>query len=402
MTLNEVLGRLDRHRAACRFLPGGAGILCLAIVSVWTFAAAAPAATQTRSAFTVSNVHVDVTSKTAADARKKALAEGEKRAFQRLLRRLTLSEDRSRLPQLSQQDIAEYISDFSVSNAKNSTVRYLADLSYRFKPGEVRGLLRDLDIDFAETLSKAVLVLPVYEAAGAMSLWDDPNPWRNAWNDLPESDGLVPMILPGGDLQDVRSIGAEQAVGGDEPRIKAIGNRYNVSTVAVAHARLDSTGRGRPRLKVNIFPYGSDSRGQAFELEFEFDGRRIEDLLSNASARAAANIEDKWKEENLIQYEQNAVLAATLPIRSLTDWVDARKRLAKIAVIERIDLVLFSRNEARLNIYYLGLTQQLALALAQADIKLIQNEGNWTLQLLKAKKSAVRATRRQRPKGFQK
>ena len=52
-----------------------------------------------------------------------------------------------------------------------------------------------------------------------------------------------------------------------------------------------------------------------------------------------------------------------------------------MAIVERIDLVLISRNEAFINIYYLGEDQQLTVAWAQADMKLVQEEGSWTLNL---------------------
>ncbi len=342
---------------------------------------------QTTNAFVVSNVDVDVTAATAADARKQAISQGERRAFERLLARLTLSYDRSKLPQVNQKDISEYIRDFSVSNAKNSTVRYLADLSFRFKPAEVRALLRDLGIEFAETVSKPVLVLPVYEVAGAVALWDEPNPWRKLWSDKSASDGLVPIVLARGDLQDLRAIGGEQAIRGDKPRLIAIGSRYNVSTVLVAHAKAVTVTGGRLGLQVNVVSYGADQRGQYIELDIEPEGGDLTALLAKAVEETALAIEDRWKEANLLRFERSSVLAATLPLRALTDWVEAKRRLGKIAVIEQVDLVLISRTEARLNIFYLGDPDQLTLAMAQTDIKLTENDGSWSLQLLKSRKT---------------
>ena len=74
-------------------------------------------------------------------------------------------------------------------------------------------------------------------------------------------------------------------------------------------------------------------------------------------------------------------MAVALPISSLTEWVEVKRRLNRIAVIQKLELVLFSRNEARINIYYLGDEEQLSLALAQADMRLSQVEGNWELRL---------------------
>jgi hypothetical protein len=342
---------------------------------------------QSTNAFVISDVHVDVTGATAADARKQAISQGERRAFERLLTRLTLSYDRSKLPQVNQEDISEYIRDFSVSNAKNSTVRYLADLSFRFKPSEVRALLRDLGIEFAETVSKPVLLLPVYEVAGAVSLWDDPNPWRKLWSGKSTSDGLVPIVLARGDLQDLRTIAGEQAIRGDKQRLTAIGRRYNVTTVLVAHAKAVTVKGGRLGLQVNVVSYGADQREQYIELDIAPEGGDLTALLGKAVEETASAIEDRWKEANLLRFERSSVLAATLALRALTDWVEARRRLKKIAVIEHVDLVLISRNEARLNIFYLGDPDQLALAMAQTDIKLTENEGSWSMQLLKLRNS---------------
>ncbi|MCH8835833.1 MAG: DUF2066 domain-containing protein, partial [Proteobacteria bacterium] len=158
--------------------------------------------------FEVMGVDVDVTAETAAAARGEALVDGERRAFRRLLERLTLLADRDRLPEFSRDEITAYVKDFSIAEEKASAVRYLATLNFRFKAEDVRRLLIDYALPFAETASKPLLVLPVYQAAGALLLWDDPNPWRDAWAARPTVDGLVPLMLPLGDLSDIAAIGA--------------------------------------------------------------------------------------------------------------------------------------------------------------------------------------------------
>ena len=88
--------------------------------------------------FTVANIHVDVTAKTASAARKKALEKGEKQAFNLLSKRLTMRIDHNRLPVLDPEQVSTYVKDFNVTNEKNSEVRYLANLTYRFKPNDIR------------------------------------------------------------------------------------------------------------------------------------------------------------------------------------------------------------------------------------------------------------------------
>jgi len=354
---------------------------CVAVVLAVVAAESAPA--QDTEVFEVRGVAVDITAETAAAAREEALAEGEKKAFERLFQRMTLSEDRDYLPDLNREDRALLVRDFTVAEEKTSAVRYLATLNYRFNAEEVRNLLIDYGVPFAETSSKPVLVLPAYEAAGALVLWDDPNPWRAAWRTRPVVEGLVPLMLPVGDLADIAAIGVEQAIAGDRQRLDALVRRYRTGDVLVAHAilGLDSDG-GRPLLEVllaRFSPAGPEhTTAETFRSE---DGESIETLLVRAAAALAAAVEDDWKRDNLMQFGRPGVTAVAVPIRGLADWLAVRSRLGRVAVVRRFDLVLLSLDEARINLHYLGDVDQLALALAQADLILAEQNGEWTLGL---------------------
>ena len=54
-----------------------------------------------------------------------------------------------------------------------------------------------------------------------MVLWDDPNPWFDAWSTQRVPSGLVPLQLPRRDLADLSAITADQAVDGDRNRTVA-------------------------------------------------------------------------------------------------------------------------------------------------------------------------------------
>jgi len=353
------------------------------VAAVLAVVAADPAAAQDTEVFEVRGVAVDVTAETAAAAREEALAIGEKKALQRLFERLTLSEDRDYLPDLNGEERALLVRDFTVAEEKTSAVRYLATLNYRFNAEEVRNLLIDYGVPFAETSSKPVLVLPAYEAAGALVLWDDPNPWRAAWRTRPVVEGLVPLVLPVGDLADIAAMGVEQAVAGDRQRLDALARRYRTGDVLVAHAilGLDPDG-GRPLLEVLVARYSPTGPEHTTAETFRSaEGESTEALLARAAAALAAAIEDDWKRDNLMQFGRPGVTAVAVPIGGLADWLAVRARLGRVAVVRRFDLVLLSRDEARINLHYLGDIDQLTLALAQADLILTEQNGEWTLGL---------------------
>jgi len=350
--------------------------------------------------FSVANIYVDVTDKTASAARKKALAIGERKAFDMLLKRLTLRIDYHRLPDLDAEKISTFIQDFGVTEEKNSEIRYLANLTYRFKPNVIRDLLRDSEVQFAETISKPILVLPVYQLAGAAYLWDNPNPWRDSWlskfgilksKKKGQMVGLVPMLFGNGDLNDIATISAELAVKGDIKSLAAIARKYDVAKTLVAIAILKITARGTPVIEIQISRYDENSGKRLFTIQTK--AREKEDvnaLLKRTAMEVINRVEELWKVDNLLKFERVGVIAVTLPIDNLIEWVEAKRRLMKIAVIENIELVIFSRKEVRFNVHFIGDAEQLQLALAQLDMDLNEKESGWILGLQAITRSDVK------------
>jgi hypothetical protein len=331
--------------------------------------------------FVVHSLKVDVTAASTAEARDKARIIGERQAFRQLLERLTMRRDHHRLPAFSSAEIAPFVLDFEVAEEKASAVRYLATLNYSFKADSVRRLLIDREIPFAETTSKPVLVLPVYQAAGSLLLWDDPNPWRQAWGERPVKYSLVPAILAGGDLADMATIGPEQAVAGDDQRLSAIAARYDAGDTIVAHAIMNMD-RGRPDLEVFVTRYGSVQQEQTVVKSFRSgEQESIEMFLIRAAEELTNQMEDNWKRDNLLQFGQQAVVAVKIRIGGLGDWLDIRNRLAGVAVIRKSDLVILSLDEVRVNLHYIGEPGQLALALEQADLVINREGDGWVLEL---------------------
>ncbi|MBT3358774.1 MAG: DUF2066 domain-containing protein [Rhodospirillales bacterium] len=332
--------------------------------------------------YEVSGISVDNTAETASDAKKKALSQAHELAFRRLLERLTQRVHHEVLPVLSAKEIEAYVSDFSIAQEKSSTTRYLATLNFRFKREEIRNLLTDHGVRFAETPSKPVLVLAVYEEAGALYLWDTPNPWREAWEANPPAGGLVPMVLPLGDLTDIAAIGAEQAARGNMQRLMAIGGRYDTDDVLVAQGVRGIDARGTPMLEVTISRFGSPGGEQTLVRTFASEGEEPpEVLLARAVAEIANEIEDGWKRDNQLQFEKPAILAVRIPISGLKEWIAVRERLSGVALIRYTDIVLISRSEVRANLHFIGNEDQLTVALAQADLTLNQDESeDWMLR----------------------
>jgi hypothetical protein len=340
-----------------------------------------PALGQTRvpSLYTVSNVSVDATAQSSAQARDVARADGERRAFRMLLERLTLRSDWGRLPKVSDADLIELVQDFEVTSERSSTVRYLATLTYRFRPEPVRRLLRDRGIAFTETRSKLLVVLPVLQTGNRAVLWDDPNPWRAAWGRQSLAEGLVPIQMPLGDLADAQAINADKAIKGDKDALVELGRHYSNADVLVAQASVAASGDQRV-VQTTTARYGAGFADQSWVGSVKAEPKESDDdLFARAIAAALADVSEAWKKATALHSAEEASLVAVVPIASLREWVVVRDRLQGIPAIHRANLLSLSQDGARVEIRYVGDPAQLQLVLSQRDLVLGGGDPDWTL-----------------------
>ena len=383
----RIAGRMAGRMTGRRLARSRAAVYALAVAAMMAFAGAGSALGDTPAIFTVTDVAVDVTANAAATARAEALATGQRAALESLLRRLTLRLDHADLPTVGDDEVADFVKDFEVAAEKASTVRYLATLTVRFKPSAIRSLLSNHGIPFAVTASKPVLVLPVLRSAGANILWDRANVWRAAWDGLVRHDGLVPLVLPRGDLADVAAISAEQAIAGKAEPLRRMERAYATGGVLVALAQLRrQPGAAAPRIDITLARHGSALQERTIVESFQAgDDESEAAFLTRVALALAARVEEGWKRDNLVRFDREMRVVVVTPVTKLADWLGLRRRLAEISFVRRSDLVFLSRREAHVALYFQGDETQLALALAQRDLELARGDGEddnpWVLTI---------------------
>lgn len=351
-------------RFAHRLRRAAMALALVGAVAVW----AAPAAANV---FTVTEISVDETANTAAAARGAAFRRGQRKALTTLLQRLTLRADHARLPSVERERLDFMVQALEVADEKTSDVRYLANMTITFKPQEIRRLLREAGIPFAESTSKPVLVLPVLRQGDRLVLWDDPNRWREAWAQLPQVGDLVPLIVPVGDLSDIADVDATQAAEGDPLRLSAIASRYRAGDVLVAVATLSETAIST-RIDIAASRIGAPTQTPIL-LNFETsDPATIPSVLFDAATGVAAAVENLWKETNIIEFDRPGRMLLAVPLASLQQWISVERRLNGIATISSVTLISLTRDSAEVEITHFGDETQLAATLAQQDLALEQ------------------------------
>lgn len=358
----------------CGLLAGSAALVC------GIFLAVAVARSQARPDIFTVMVPVDATAANASAARDEARHEGEAKAYTVLLERLTLARDHARLPPANDTTLTDLILAFEVAHERRSSVRYLADYSFHFRADGIRRLLREAGIPFAETLSKPLVVLAVLEGQGGPRLWEDPNKWRDAWAKTALPQGLVPLIVPLGELEDVAAIDGATADNGDDAHLQAISARYGRADVLVTRAAMKSQGHGVDVTTTRFIP-GTPGGEQTWVASYAAaEGENDDAFLARVIAGTIAQVEQAWKQANVIDFSQTGTLTVSVPISDLQSWIALRERLKGMPEIRQSELLSINRQEAQVALHYVGDPAQLRVALTQRDLVLSGDDPNWVLQ----------------------
>ncbi len=344
----------------------GLYFLVTTAVAVFTFSTARA---QIGGVYDVLGVQVDVTADSATAAQREALQRAQQDALVALMERLVPQEERVRLPQLTAGLAEQLLSDFQVVQESRSDVRYLATVNVRFVPQRVREMLQSIPVPFAETQSKPLVVVPLYEAGGTQLLWSEANPWMRAWAAQPGPGGLVPLIMPLGDLGDIVAIDAPRAAAGDAAAQEAIAAQHGAVGALLVRATADSA-TDPSVLSVSAPAPRQGLSGVSFTVRRE-SGEAVESFFSRAAARVASSLQEDWKLGNTIAFDRRNSLEAGVDIFDLQQWGQVVQRLEKVNLLASRRVLRMTRTMADLRLEYFGDPQRLRVAFNQADLVLV-------------------------------
>ena len=438
-------------------------LIRLTLMAAAAFAAAMGAALAAGDdVFVVPRVTVQAQADSATAAKNIAQRLGRRRAMEILLRRLTIEDDWPYLPRVAVEQTAETVapdaagssapghmrrtvitltdamledleSGFEVYDEKRSAATYRAYITYRFKPGAIRRLLRDAQIPYSEAQTRTALVLPVLETANGLYLWEDNNPWMAAWKVRPYNNELTPMTAPLGDLEDSATISPRQALAINEAALAAMAERYSVSQVIVAHAYLRQE-NGEYRLRVRLInglresaevqddeiltrinadsaaEFGAPSmqgpRASAFmpaktgdvlaEAWFNRPSGNFPALAEEAIEVVIAKHAKPWKEQTLIDHTEAALLEASAYFRSLGEWAKIRSALISTPLVGSVQVRSLSRQGAEMLVRAYGDPDKLVVAMEAQGLALWTEDGERWLVATPATAQQVRGQNRRR------
>ncbi len=331
--------------------------------------------------FTVENVEVDVTADNALNARNQAFEQAQVKAFGVLVERMMSEGGAESYKTPDPMTISTLIKDYEITREKLSSVRYIGNYTFRFKENAVRNLFNKSNQTYTDVQSKPLLILPFYKTGAQTKLWSADNFWIQAWARSKSAGALVPMVVPIGDLEDVRDIGDHESMVYSANNLSNMLKRYKAGEAVIIIATADShlsmiTNNNQPAsgsLAIDI--YRTDRNVPEHVNQIVLGARNdqtLSQVLDEAVKQTQTFLKKDWKAKTLATAGQTGSINVTVPIRTLNDWAEIQSLLGRVGSVRNITVKSLSPRQAQIQLDYQGDPQRLALALDQADLALTQ------------------------------
>lgn len=343
--------------------------LCAVIVLLIFFCRTACAAD---SAYTIERIQVDVTAENAAAAREEAFALAQVRAFDALADRLLSEDERAGFERPDTEIISSLVQDFEILEEQLSHVRYIGTYRFRFREKAVSDFFSNRGVAHTDVSSRPVLVIPFYQTGQRNILWSGDNPWLRAWQNSSERRGLVPVVVPIGDLQDITDVNEDKALASDWSRTGNMGSRYGAGEVMILLAVPEYDQAGNIlKLRVDVYTIEDGLPEYASSLDVS---RRSGETADGLFLRATSTVKDKlqklWKNMTIVDPSQTSEITVRVRFNDIREWIAVKSALDGVKMLDELSVESLNPHEAYLHIKFRGDEGRLRLALSQKELQL--------------------------------
>jgi hypothetical protein len=317
--------------------------------------------------FEVSGIHVDASAKSVAEARTAAVASGRPMAWGILFKRLTRQQDWGRQPMLDAATLQKMVIGYFPINERRSTTRYVAEMTYTFNPEMVARVLQSAGIPYTAVAAKKVLLVPMSPGFARGTAW------TTAFVSPRFATAPVPFAVPIGDASDMASLAGLTFDTATWDQIAPVAGRIKATEAVFVLA----TPIGN-KLQLSIKRVGQGEMPMKSVIDVPLL-QNVQATYPGAADAVVHAIDDMWKNQKAVDYSQKGRITAEVRIASLAQFAALENTIAGVPNVASVSVAAIDIGAARLVISYIGTTEQLKAALAQAGVTLRGSAGNWQI-----------------------
>ena len=322
-------------------------------------------------AFGVTGVEISASASTGEEARRIATAEGLEQAWRILKERLLAEEKIS-----TDDDISGLIDYVRIASETVLSKRYIAQLDYCFDREKTRAWFAARQLRHAELVSAPMLVLPIWNEAGAR-IFRRPNPWGDAWAELLSvRDGLVTLKIVSS-IATERAIKPEAVKSGVRDEIARIAKFESVENVIVSIVT--------PKVKGNMITvnataalYGADGVLESVFYNIDdlsFPRTDTNETLRQLAGEIETGLDKVWHDVNVVALEEAGEVVLYIPAESISVWHSRIEALKSLAVVENVRILRINYGGGLVSLKLTGSVQSLLYALLPSSLVIEESRG---------------------------
>ena len=297
---------------------------------------------------TVKDIYIEFNLNKNEDYRKKALNSAYKIAFLRYLNWITL-EQKEEIVKISDSIIVkDFVSGYSIDSEKFKKNKYSALISVNFEKKKIIDFLEDKAIKYSFRAGPKTLILPLMNFNNRLILWDDPNPWFEAWLSRPLDPNLNKFLLPAGEVDDLIILSAKDAKNLQYYKLKNISIKYDAKKILVLIVNVNKI-QNDYTLDLKVFN-GLEQKEVSLE-EFIFlpSNNLNKDLLKLAN-QFSIYYDDLWVKENIDKNNLKSRWVVEIRYTKFNQWIKVKNRLLNSDKVTNLVVSRLSNKRAFLEI----------------------------------------------------
>lgn len=297
------------------------------------------------------DVSVDVTSSTVAEAKKLAMLKAVRDGLNNVVLSISTQETVDELNKLNDNQIQHFISEVMVLMEKSSDVRYIADLRVSVNEEVLKSYMRENNLPLIIGEEQDILVVPLMEREDeTIDLWSSENTWRDAFiqrKNLRKGNLNINVIQK--NLGNITVVEANRIFDMNDEQYAEMASFNRVEDIYVLKYSLKDA-----KVYIKHFP-----KKDVFEVVID-NATEIE-MVDKVLPYFKDNKKATIKEQPETTEEVDFVVIYNYP--KLLKWMELKRLLEAMPQVQELNVISLAKGKVHFSFKYIGVVEKLQTAL---------------------------------------
>ena len=297
-----------------------------------------------------------------------------KSGYNKLLKKILLSEDYTKLSDLNFSKIKELVSYYQIATTDENDKENIVNFNIQFDKNKFHKLFYNRNLLYSEIQEKELYLLPILVKDDQIFIYND-NYFYTNWNKVYESD-LIDFILPIETIEVIQNLNLNKN-NLYEIDLKEIFQEYSGKNLALI--LIEDINPSQKKIYIQTLISDKNIYRNIKIKQSNLNNVNYSREIVKKISEELINI---IKSQNLIDIRTPSFLNTKFVTNNLNNLVDLKERLSNIDAIDGIFVQEFNNRYILLKIKYLGKLDRIIKKLKEQNILLRFSDDQWSFKII--------------------